>query len=65
MAQKLNLKKKILFIFREMGRERKRERNIMCERYIEWSPLTSNWRRYGSPAGAQSTEPQQPGPFLF
>ena len=25
----------------------------------------SNWRPFGSQAGAQSTEPHQPGPYLF
>ena len=29
-----------LFIFRQMGREGERERTLMCERYIDWLPLT-------------------------
>ena len=33
--------KKILFIFRERGKEGERRRETsMCERYIDWLPLT-------------------------
>ena len=68
-------KKKILFILfvdRVEGKERERERNISvrlllicpilgtCAPYMcpDW---VSNWQPFGSQAGAQSTEPHQPG----
>ena len=43
MIQKLNFLKKILFIYsleRGEGREKKREKIYMYERYIDWLPLT-------------------------
>ena len=67
-----------LFTFRAEGREKERERNISvwlplahpipatwpatqaCA--LDWE---SNWRPFGSQAGAQSVEPHQPGLFLY
>ena len=69
----------ILFIFRQRGRdgERKGEKHQcvvashapptgdlalnpgMCP---DWE---SNWRPFGSQAGAQSTEPHKPGPYFL
>ena len=67
-----------LFIFREGKGGRKRERNISVwlplmypllgtqlatqARALDWE---LNWRPFGSQTGTQSTEPHQPGLFLF
>ena len=62
---------KILFIFRERGRERGRETS-MCflSRTPYWGPgpqprrvpwLGISWQPFGSQGGTQSTEPHQPG----
>ena len=64
-----------LFIYRERGREREREKH-QCV-VASHTPLTGdlaripgmcpdwelNWQPFGSQAGAQSTETYQPGPL--
>ena len=71
--------KDFIFIFRQRGREGKREGekhqyvvascvpptgDLACNPGMcpDWE---SNRRPFGSQAGSQSTEPPQPGPFIF
>ena len=67
-----------LFLFRERGREGERERKkhqcVVASREPPSGDLAHNpsmcpdwelnWRPFGSQAGTQSTEPQQPGLYI-
>ena len=69
--------KKVLFIFREKGREGEREGEkyqcVVASRTPPTGDLAcnpgmcpdweSNWQPFGLQAGTQSTEPHQPGPL--
>ena len=67
--------KKILFVFRERGREGETHQRVVASCTAAAGDLArnpglcpdweSNQRPFGSQAGAQSTEPHRPGPTTF
>ena len=74
----LLLLKTVFIYFRWSGREKERERNINLWLPLSCPPIgnlacntgtcpdcESNRRPFGSQAGAQSTEPHQPGLFIY